>query len=1059
MSMQKFGLLVLAMGGIVGVWADDASLKKSLYPGTVREWLVSGPWPSYLGERQGKGLETDFLDTEADAAPAPGAKARATFIADKAKLIAGIGSANEWGFTETKTFDASWRKMSARDGIVWLDGVFKPIDDHFAAYACCYVEAAQEMDARLAVGSDDDHKIWLDRREVGQRATSQAVTPGAFKYDVHLTPGVHRILLKVVDRTNDCGFTLAVTDRADQAIPGLKAFIDPRGRKLVLDAQKAAAHSPERLTRENAALERERAELKGRLPELERRAAALRTKLAAARCALEETYADVERRYAKLHADAAAKGVKGVDAPVPSVPDGLRRRLCINGVWELSGDDGRTWEKRPVPTPIIDRYFAAGTWPVARTRPDTPWCAYTNCTGFVDFNVSETLFRDHVKFRTTFDWDGRGRPQFVCEGIVGVCAFFCNGTRCGDYDGRVGIVTVPLAGAVKGRNTLEIDFRWLWAQTHHNTDGLLGDLYIDYVGDVRVADVYAKPSWCRAALAAEIELANDRDQPVTATVRAQVVKNGRAKLFLPPVEVSVPAKGKTTVETSSGWGDPQLWGIGGTYGDPELYDLVTDVQVKGVTVDRHVQRFGFREFWIRHTDFFLNGRRIILQGDTGHPGISTGRGRDIFWPLLRADGINTVRYHDSEFWSVNAARGADRMGMLCLLQMYPQLHARDLKKPGPGSFAPFAGWERTPEHAWNLANYERWFRAFRNSPSAVVWSTDNEIFTQAWDTSEKADFNVRNDKVGALYEKFMKRLDPRLVLTRDGDVGTWGTRGRWREEPPCDTANYHYPDFNVDAWVRDWQEVYDWRPAVFGETLYVSYGAWDKWIGAIPSQVEMKARRVREVASLYRELGVPGQIYMGLSGDGFIGRDDTGKGNPQGITEQAFQKWRKTGRRPAGQAADQFPWFRIPWPALSGREGRPIARSVIGHNWTYGHDAVNFYDARYPSHVRNRVNDAYRASLLPQPALRVGADAEVVVVAAPGAEVWATSPEGARTEGVRADAEGRAWFRFLDPGAWRFQSGAARVTVDLAPRGAGVAKPGFEGVRTVRLEEAGEVRK
>ena len=41
---------------------------------------------------------------------------------------------------------------------------------------------------------------------------------------------------------------------------------------------------------------------------------------------------------------------------------------------------------------------------------------------------------------------------------------------------------------------------------------------------------------------------------------------------------------------------------------------------------------------------------------------------------------------------------------------------------------------------------------------------------------------------------------------------------------------------------------------------------------------------MRRIASLYRELGVPGQIYMGLSSDGFIGRDDTGKGNPQGIT-------------------------------------------------------------------------------------------------------------------------------------------------------------------------------
>lgn len=1020
------------------------------YPGTVRDWLVSGPWPSYRGDAGDAGLETDFLDLEADAAPVPGEKATATFIADKAKLIAGIGSANEWGFKETRTFDASWRELRSEKDIVSLDGRFAPIDDYFAAYAACYVEVPEAMDARIAVGSDDDHKLWLDMRQVGRRATSQGVNPGEFKYDVRLTPGIHRILLKVVDRTNGCGFHLAVTDRADKAIPGLKTHLDPRGKPLVIEAQKAAARAPEKLAKANAVLEKEIAALKARLPALEAREAELRRAVERAEKRLAEGYAFVEDAYAKKRARAAADGARSVDEPLPPVPRGLRRRLCVNGEWELSGDGGRTWERRPVPIKIIDRYFAAGTYPVARTNPKTPWCRYTNCVGFADFAVSEALFARKVKLRTRFRWDGKGRVNFVSEGIIGTARFRCNGTPCGEYDGRVGVVTIPMKGATAGENTLEIDFEWAWCQTHHSTDGLVGDVFFDYVGDVRVADVYAKPSWRKASLAAEAEIVNDRAAPVAAEVRQMAVKDGRVRLRLPPSRAEVPAGGTATLATASGWADPVLWGIGGKYGEPELYDLVTDVLVDGKVVDRHVQPFGFREFWIRHTDFFLNGRRIILQGDTGHPGISTGRGRDIFWPLLRADGINVVRYHDSEFWSVNAARGADRMGMLCYLQMYPNLHEPGGKeKPGPGNFSPFEAWEATKTHAWNLANYERWFRAFRNCPSVVVWSTDNEIFTQAWDTAGKAEWNVRNDRIGALYEKHMKRLDPGLVLTRDGDVGTWGHAGRWREDPPCDTANYHYPDFNVNSWVRDWQKVYDWRPAVFGETLYCSYGAWDNWIGAIPSQVAKKAARVRHIASLYRRLGVPGQIYMGLSGDGFIQRDDTGKGDPRGVTESQYQAWKATGTLPPGQAADQYPWFRIPWPALSGSEARPIARNVVRN--IYGHDNLNFYDARYPSHVRNAVNDAYRDCLAPQPPLRVGSDAEVVIEAYPFAEVWAVSPDGARELGVRADANGRAWFRFLVPGLWRFSCGAAAAALELSPRGPGVAKPGFGGVRFFRL--------
>jgi len=1026
----------------------------AVYPGTIEKWLVSGPWPSYHGEGADSGLDTDFLRLETDAAPRAGDKAQAVFVADKSKLIAGIGSVNEWGFTETKTFDASWRVLDAdpKTGEVTLDGVFKPIDDYFAAYAVCYVKTEKSVAAVLAVGSDDDHKLWLDLHEVGRCARSQGVRAGQFKYPVTLTPGLHRILLKVVDRTNGCGFTLAVTDRADKPIPGLAVTLDPQGARLVLDDQKAAERAPDKLAAKNAARTREIAALKARLPALEARRAAAERAETESRARLAKGYAQAEAAYAEQRARLAAHGAKSVDEPLPPAPRDVRRRLCVNGLWEASADGGRTWEPRRVPGLMIDRYFAAGTYPVARTNPKSPWCAYTNLAAFADFPLGKTHFASSAKFRTTFDWDGRGCVNFVSEGIIGSAAFACNGTPCGTYDGRVGVVTVPMKGARAGRNTLEIDLAWGRYQNHHNTDGLVGDVFFDFVNDLRVADVYAKPSWRKAELAVETELVNAGTSDRTAEVRAYAVKDGRVRFRLPPARTTVRAGETVGTTRVAGWADPVLWGIGGAYGEPELYDLVTDVSVDGRIVDRHVQPFGFREFWIRHTDFFLNGKRIILQGDTGHPRISTGRGRDVFWPLLRADGINIVRYHDSEYWSLGAARGADRMGMLCYLQMYPALHEPGgKKKPGPDNFSPFETWTTTKTHAWNLANYTRWFKAFRNSPSVVIWSTDNEILTQAWDTAGKAPFNVRNDRVGALYEKHMKALDPRLVLTRDGDIGTWGSKGRWQEDPPCDTANYHYPDFNVETWVHDWQQVYDWRPAVFGETLYCSYGAWDNWIGAIPEQVAKKARHVRRIATLYRELGVPGQIYMGLASDGFVGRDETGRGNPYGIRESAYRAWRKTGVLPAGLTDAEFPWCRVAWPALSGREARPIAVRATGNGFTYGHDAINVYNPRFPSHVRNAVNDAYRASLLPQPPLRAGSDAEAIVKTAPGACAWAASADGVHRLGVRADAQGRAWFRFLVPGRWTFSVADAEAVRDLAPRGAAVSKPGFPEIPVVEL--------
>jgi hypothetical protein len=435
-----------------------------------------------------------------------------------------------------------------------------------------------------------------------------------------------------------------------------------------------------------------------------------------------------------------------------------------------------------------------------------------------------------------------------------------------------------------------------------------------------------------------------------------------------------------TVKAQDVWADPLTWGIGGRFGEPNLYTLVTDVRVGGALVDRHEVEFGFREFWIFHTDFFLNGRRIFLQGDVGHLEVKDKRRRDVAWPLYRADGINIVRVHDSNSqWSLPAVRDADRMGMAVYAQMYPKL-----SEPGaphsPTNFAPFEAWTATETHRRNLAAYERWWKDLRNHPSVLVWSTDNEILTQAWDTEAKAPFNVRNDRVGALYGDFMNTLDRSLV-------------GR-------------------------------------------------------PKLVAEKAETVEKCVGLYTALGIPCAVYMGLGLDGFTTIDDTGKGNPWGLKARDIAAYKANGTLPPGRRADQYPWLRIDWPAYSGEGERDPADHVPCSTW--GTHAMNFYEAGVPSHVRNAVNDAYRKALRPQPPVDAGRFAEAIVEAAPGAEVWTTTPAGNRA-GVRADAEGRAWFRSLAPGRRVFTSGGKTAEVDLPARGAAVAKPGFEGIPRVAL--------
>lgn len=1084
--------------------------------GFIRDWLISGPYPSYQVNGKGTALNTDFLKGEAEAEPYPGLKRTSTFLADKSKLIAGIGSTNEWGFIETKSFDATWKARSFLNDIIILDKMFLPVDDYFAVYAVCWLEVPDAVDAVLRVGSDDDHKLFLTGKEIGRQPSSQGVAPDTFRYLVRLEAGINRILLKVVDRTHGCGFCLAVTDRAGKPLPSLKIHTDHPGRKLGyalynngcaatfqfagktllegknrltirlfhpkeyqvrfngeplvsntmdLDLKQGkkllkleffsegkkvstltktvTVYSEKKLKQENVELEKQITALKKSLPEQEKRLHSLKTEVEAAEKALEQAYYDAEKRFAEEHVRNAGKAPKSISGKM--VPATLRSRLCINGEWDAS-TDRKNWHKVLLPLRMMNRYFLSKSLPVQPEKAKDVYGAYESIKGYEDFRLSPVVTAKKSFFRKEFQYDGSGSVVFVSEGIMGKAKYYCNGTLCGEYDGRIGIQNIELKNLRKGKNVFELEFEVGRINTRY---GILGDLYFDYVPSVRVADVYVKPSWRKASLSVSAELVNHTGRTVQAEIRQYAEKNGTIRLKLPSMKKEIPSGRTVEVKNRSGWADPLPWGIGGKYGNPDLYNFVTDVYIDGKLADRHIQPFGFREFWIWHTDFFLNGKRIVLQGDVGHAGYNESKFRDVFWPLYRHDNINTLRYHDSDYWSVTAARAADRMGMLSYVQMYPELHEPGTKRPYEKNYSPLEMWDGTETHQWNLENYKRWFRMFRNNPSVVIWSTDNEILTQAWDTVEKAPFNLRNDRIGAMYEKFMKTLDRDLVLTRDGDIGTMNSKGRWFEDPPCDTANYHYPDFNIDQQVMDWQKVYEFRPVIFGETLYCSYGAWDKWIGAIPEQVQKKAQRVREVAGLYRSLGVPAQIYMGLGLDGFILWDDSGKGNPWGITRTMMEEYDRKKILPPGMKNDEYPKFRIPWPAYSGRGERKICTSIVAKN--YANLSFNWFDRHRPSHIRNAVNDAYRETLIPQPPLRSGSDAECIIETLPDTDVWCVSRTGERY-GVRSDRHGKAWFRLDAPGTFVFSGSGTTRTLRLDDRSAYAEKPGFDRIPRYRLQ-------
>jgi hypothetical protein len=652
--------------------------------------------------------------------------------------------------------------------------------------------------------------------------------------------------------------------------------------------------------------------------------------------------------------------------------------------------------------------------------------------------------------RLEFDMPAGWEASSKCLGLtlhnakVGGAYVYLNGTFCGQNDVSWGDKHFRLVGAVQGSNTLDICIvAGGLTGDRLNEWGLLGDITLTLSDPVRVADVWPITSWRECVLQTRTMIENNLDAPANVSIHQYCLADGQNGMIYKDVQhanVAIAAGETHELRHGEPWADPQAWGIGGEYGPPKLYFLVTEVRDEfGQLRDRHCARFGFREFWIEGTQFYLNGKRITLQGDTGFRYSNIRQCMSLFMPLMRDHNINILRRNESSIEWVNVA---DEMGML----VYAQLRQPELGT-GPNAL-PFEEFLATETHQDNLRNYERTVAMLRNHPSVVIYSTDNEIFTQAWDTPDKLEANIRNDRIGAVYGQYVRALDPTRVVTRNGDEGTWGHKGKWQEDPPSPTANYHYPEFKIDDFVRNWETVYDMRPVIFGETMYTSYGAWDNWCGAQPTQVASKAVKLTKTIAMYRWYDIPCAIYMGLSSDGFIQLDESGAG-PWQVTPAMRLEYQTDG---LVDSLPYYPYAPISWPSLSGPG---IKREFANINVdSYGWRALNWFDAARPLCIANAVNAAYANSLAEMPPLPETRAPELLVrvtrggQAVPGALVFAlpATESGCEATGVRTDSRGLAWFVFQRPGAYRLRCESVETQVvadELLNR---PLEPGFENL-------------
>lgn len=252
-----------------------------------------------------------------------------------------------------------------------------------------------------------------------------------------------------------------------------------------------------------------------------------------------------------------------------------------------------------------------------------------------------------------------------------------------------------------------------------------------------------------------------------------------------PVTVSVAGitvSGNTNEVLKAGYGDVKLWDVD----EPNLYTMT----VKTETDEREL-KIGFREMEIRGRDFYLNGKRINLRGDSWHfQGLKqqTKEYAKNWFRVCRRNGANYVRLH-AEPHPEYYLDAADEVGILLVSETAIYGSSNNMNASSPEFI------ENCRRHSKALVERDK------NHPSVVVWSLQNEM---RWVSGRDVYKTYIGELIGIMKDADLQK---RAVFI-EGD-------NRLYPKSEIDIESYHY---NIDGTIGQWDRT---RPLTYGE-----HGGW-----------------------------------------------------------------------------------------------------------------------------------------------------------------------------------------------------------------------------------------
>lgn len=439
-----------------------------------------------------------------------------------------------------------------------------------------------------------------------------------------------------------------------------------------------------------------------------------------------------------------------------------RQNLCLNGTWQFEPVALPPGFKEGVdPAPELPAFSADD---VSKTpiRIPSPW----NVNSFADKNGQAGDFITFPSYPKSWEsvkmgwlskkvnvpasWKGK-HVSLHFEAVAGDAQILVNGKLVGhnfdiflpfDIDvtaylhyGQDNEITVGVRKASlfdhrgeHGRRTYQAGSFW-----GQHIAGIWQDVELVATPLNYIQDVYVRPQVDEGKLITEVRIRNTSASELRVQLAGDVYEwrnlasktvqdaaspagqlSPNAALSIASKEVVIPAGTEKTLNLEALAGNKlKLWSMA----SPNLYGLVIKEIVNGKTVDRKYTRFGWRQTKIEGSKFLLNGKPVVLKGDSWHfMGIPqmTRRYAWAWFTALKAANLNAVRLH-AEPYPRFYLDMADEMGIMVLDES--AMWASD----GGPKFDDPAYWKDSENHMARLVLRDR------NHPAIFGWSISNEI--------------------------------------------------------------------------------------------------------------------------------------------------------------------------------------------------------------------------------------------------------------------------------------------------------------------------------------------